>query len=95
MIHFTSNLYFSVLAAPADKAVEKEVMDPLTLVVLSEVYQQAEDKLSHECRTDEAKIGLATRILVLAQAGERDPKRLLTAALYWVKARETGVPSPI
>ncbi len=66
-------------------------MDLDTLAVLRDVYQQAEVELSLECQTDEARIGLATRILVVAQTGERDPQRLLTAALYWVKSHETRV----
>ncbi len=68
-------------------------MDPDTLAILRDVYRQAEGNLSHGCQTEEARIGLATRILVVAKTGERDPQRLLTAALYWVKAR--GVPAPL
>ncbi|ACK52625.1 hypothetical protein Msil_3743 [Methylocella silvestris BL2] len=62
-------------------------MDSHTLSILSEVLQQAEAKLSTEGLTDEVRTGLATRILIVAQTGERDPKRLLTAALYWARAR--------
>ncbi|PNG26264.1 hypothetical protein [Methylocella silvestris] len=66
-------------------------MDSHTLSLLSEVFQQVEAKLSHEGLTEEVKLGLATRILIVAQTGERDPKRLLTAALYWAKTRRSDI----
>ncbi len=70
-------------------------MDSHTLSVLSEVLQQAEAKLSSDSLTEEARIGIATRILIVAQSGERNPKRLLTAALYWAKARRNDTETAV
>ena len=61
--------------------------DPETVALLKRILVEAEESLPLDVRSPEVTVRLASRILTAAADGERDPKRLRSAALRVIDRR--------
>ena len=61
--------------------------DQDTVALLKRVLVEAEEMLPSEARTSEIRVQLASGILTAAGDGERDPRRLRSAALSRIDRR--------
>jgi hypothetical protein len=66
---------------PIRSFVSPGVFDPETIVAMSEVLDAACEKLGDTDQPEVAREVIAGRIIAAARLGERDPARLLEAAL--------------
>jgi hypothetical protein len=66
---------------PIRSFVSPGVFDPETIVTMSEVLDAACEKLGDTDQPEVAREVIAGRIIAAARLGERDPARLMEAAL--------------